>query len=305
MNAVLDPTAPGVPAMETSFRPRANLEAERRFSQVNPLVGVRGTFEEGFAGRSQVGVFVDGVEDQATGASTLVQAADFFQVSLTVGGERLNFAWSRVADYRRFLDPQNGVLTRSFVWQTAGRHLELRFDRLLSWDEPLLAYQRVCLRALDFSGAVEVATGVDFAREHEAFVPNHWHCNTPADLSGGAALEGRTKVSGCRLEAAFRVEVDGRVVPSAFETGKKYAGRRWVIPLEPGTTTTLEKTTALALGGRAAAGLADRRALSFAAAVEANRRVGPPVGLPDRVVRALDAPWTGDFRRLSRVIWPA
>lgn len=283
---------------ERGFHPDKARVSESLFSLANERMGLRGYFEEGYSGDSLVGAYLGGVYEELEAQKSykgvsdrvcfMVNTLDWLRLGIVVDGERLDLAVSRHRDFLRELDFRSGLLTRSFVWTTKGgpaapaKELELRFERFLSMGESELCYQRVTLKALDFSGVARIEAGLDFSPLHEVYGKNFWDVTAKAARKAGAAISGRSVSLGQRLRAAFDLRVGGGSGAIGYAEGERCAGAALEMELEEGEARTVEKVSALVSAPRDAcvsSGGLERRAeellaasASFEEALAANRR---------------------------------
>ena len=178
-------------------------------------MGVRGYFEEGYSGGGLLGSYLNGVFEEddihhpfvfkgmATRLTFLVNTVDWLHTRITLDGETLDLARSKISGFTRRLDLRAGTLTREFVWHVGEKRLKLRFLRFLSMASPRLAAQRVVFEPLNFSGPVEVASGLDFGVLQYSANANLWRTLRRARTDGTCAILAATKRSGHRVFSAF------------------------------------------------------------------------------------------------------
>lgn len=131
--------------------------SESLFSLGNEYSGVRGFFEEGGSFPSLVGTYYNGVieyglEDIPNAYKGIskrthftINSTNYLKISLEVGGERLDLGKAKHHGFLRRLSLRDGLLTRSFVWETRVGEVRLSFARLLSMECPHEAVQRIAL----------------------------------------------------------------------------------------------------------------------------------------------------------------
>ena len=193
--------------IETGFDPAYARIAESVFSLGNESIGVRGCFDEGGSVDSLRGSYINGVYDLAQiGRSYrgivdkvhfMIPAADWLNLSIYVDGEALDLGKVKYRNFKRILDMQAGTLTRSFVWETAsGKELELTFLRFLDMNHREHAYTRVTLTALNFSGSVEIQSGLSFSTVHEGRKTCFWNEIRRKATNHQLMIQARTTESG-------------------------------------------------------------------------------------------------------------
>ena len=156
--------------VEKGFDPAYSQVSESVFSLANETIGVRGCFDEGGSVDSLRGAYVNGVYEVEplprsyrgiiTSTHFLIPAADWLATDIALDGEHLDLGRVRFRNFRRELDMHSGVLSRSFIWQTAsGKELRLSFLRFMDMENRERTYQRVTLEPLNFSGELLFTAG--------------------------------------------------------------------------------------------------------------------------------------------------
>lgn len=189
--------------VEEGFDPAYSRVSESIFSLGNESMGVRGFFDEGGSVDSLRGSYNNGVYDmEYVGRSYcgivdkthfMIPSAEWLMTELCLDGERLDLGKVNFRDFRRELDMRCGTLTRSFVWQTAsGKEIRVSFLRFLDMVHRERAYQRITLEALNFSGDVQLGSGLSFSVTHEGRKACFWG-ETRQEISGNQlCLQSRT-----------------------------------------------------------------------------------------------------------------
>ena len=157
---------------ETRFPDEHVARAETFLALSNGYLGVRGTFEEGRPGLSP-GTFVNGFHESwpirhaeeayglARTGQTMVNVPDATVLRLYVDDEPLFLPVARLEEYERSLDLRTGTLTRHLVWSTpAGRHVDVRSSRLVSFDSRHLLAMQYRVELLDQAAPVVVSSQV-------------------------------------------------------------------------------------------------------------------------------------------------
>ncbi len=231
--------------IEEGFQPAYSEVAESVFSLGNEYMGIRGSFEEGYSGRSLRGSYFNGIyeeyrqrESGYRGISNIteymVNSVDYFCCRLELDGEILDLHRSRFRDFRRVLDLQSGILTRSFVWQREGKELEVCFERFLSMDKIRLGGQRISLKALDFSGSMQVSLLMDFTPLHISAGENQWECSEREADGTYLTITGTTKSTEQKVTAQARVFGD-LLAPEGW-VNEKQVGITGAVKLTQGET---------------------------------------------------------------------
>jgi trehalose/maltose hydrolase-like predicted phosphorylase len=160
----------------------------------------------------------------------------------------------RPADHRHVLDVRRATLTRTFRCRDdEGRVLGVEQVRLVHMDDPHLAALRTVFTAENWSGAVEIESGLDGevingnVHRYRALDGRHvTRVRTGAQEPWTIWLTCRTKTSDVGVALAARTVVAGRP-PAASELrpARRRAVHRLVVDLAPGLPVTVEKTVAL------------------------------------------------------------
>ncbi len=247
--------------IEEGFDPEHARVSESVFSLANETMGIRGCFDEGGTVDSLRGAYVNGVYDALPiGRSYrgiidhthfMIPSADWLMTSLTLDGETLDLGHSAYRDFRREMDFRTGTLTRSFVWQTkTGKELRLTFIRFLDMIHRERAYQRITMEALNFSGSIEVVTGLSFDVIHEGYQRCFWNGTRTETGEGTLMLQSRTVSSRQEVFVGANMNLPGK----AFTEGKKALLKGEVL-LEKGKSIQLDKRVVVLFNGHTGASL--------------------------------------------------
>ena len=131
--------------------------------QGNGYMGVRAAAEERYKGTER-GTLVAGTFDLAEGGNSpeLPASADVTAARVTADGREVRLDCGGHSGYLRELNLKNGLLRRSFRWESGdGIALECRFERFVSLEELHVMGERICLRVLEGSPVLAVETGID------------------------------------------------------------------------------------------------------------------------------------------------
>ncbi|HYT34239.1 MAG TPA: hypothetical protein VEL69_04340, partial [Ktedonobacteraceae bacterium] len=121
---------------EDTFNNTALLAQETVFTVGNGYFCTRGAFEEGYP-RATPATLLFGVFDAiAVGKEELANAPDWLPLQLFVNGERFRLDLGNVLAYRRTLDLQHGVLSRTVRWESpSGIRMKIAVERFTSLAE--------------------------------------------------------------------------------------------------------------------------------------------------------------------------
>jgi maltose phosphorylase len=220
------------------------------FSLANEHQGVRGFFDEGYSGRSLLGVYLSGIYEERFMEGTsykgisnrlafMVNTVNWIYTRLAVDGEALDLATSKFSGFRRELDFRTGELRREFIWETeSGKRLKLIFLRLLSMETKELACQQIRITPLNFSGKVTLTAGLDFSIPHRMFDKNFWNC---VRKENNAILSVSQNI-GHRLFVGMKVDADAEQIPIEAE---KFVGVRVKLEVVEGHEFVIGKSVML------------------------------------------------------------
>ncbi|GIP49815.1 maltose phosphorylase [Paenibacillus sp. J53TS2] len=242
--------------VEEGFDPGRNRVSESIFSLGNEYMGVRGYAEEGYSGDTLLGSYFNGLYEESPVTAHykgiikslrfMVNAVDWLHTRITLDGETLDLAESKFSGFRRELDFRTGIYTRELVWHTAGgKDVLLTFERLVSMKVSHLGAQRITLTPLNFSGMVQVRTGLNLAVIHEDQQRYYWKQlkQGEASVSSGAGISGilgETVNTGNRLFSGFRVDTSDAVSNQLVQE-ENYIGRELILSLQQGKRSVLDK----------------------------------------------------------------
>lgn len=243
--------------IEKGFNPQYARVSESVFALSNENLGVRGSFDEGGSVDSLRGAYTNGVYDLENLPRSyrgivdkthfMIPSADWLMSSISVDGEVLDLGKVNFSDFVRELDMRSGTLTRSFVWHLkTGKDLRLSFLRFLDMRHGERAYQRITLEALNFSGPVELMSGISFDVLHEGRNACFWG-DARIDLKGNScAVQSRTLLSGQEVFAAALWDVPGAC---RGKQQSKTASLETTLLLEKGKVLHLDKRVVILFDG--------------------------------------------------------
>ena len=174
---------------ETAFDVANNYRGETTFALSNGYFGTRGTFEEGYDFAEDTGLegnFIGGFYENGkvrygewnfgfpTDSQTMLNLPNCKLIRLWAEDERFDMTKGRIEEYRRSLELDKGLLTRTVVWRSpGGRRLRLETERLVSLTEKNLMAIRWRVTPLNFSGRLTVESSID------GDVENHTRTTNP------------------------------------------------------------------------------------------------------------------------------
>ncbi len=243
--------------IEKGFDNSRSRVSESIFSLGNESTGVRGSFDEGGSVDSLRGAYINGVYDMADIERSyrgivdkvhfMIPACDWLDTVIILDGEKLDLGVVKFEDFERELDMRTGILTRRFVWETAGgKRLEVRFERFLDMVNRERAYQRITFLPENFSGNITVKSGLSFETTHEGRQKCFWKEAVHKADGNRIMLKASTTRSGQEVFAAAAVDMSGNAVT---EYGEKTVRLSAGIRLGKGEVSTIEKRVVLLFDG--------------------------------------------------------
>ena len=163
---------------ELSYLPDQAPLHESLLTLGNGRIGVRGAHEEGavWSGTFQNDVFINGFYESepivypesaygfAKTNQFMVRVPNATPITFNIDGETFDPKLGQIQAYRRHLDLQTGVLTRSFEWVSPkGQHVRVQSERLVSLTHTHLMAQRysvTLLNALNGSSVIEIRSAI-------------------------------------------------------------------------------------------------------------------------------------------------
>jgi alpha,alpha-trehalose phosphorylase len=163
--------------VEEEFKPQYNLRNETIFALGNGYLGLRGNLEEGWSGPpgdTIEGTYINGFYESepipygeiaygyAERSQTMLNVTNGKVIRLFVGDEEFRMQNGAVSEYRRTLNLQTGILTRSLVWRSPrGKTVRLRIARLVALGQKHLAAIRYEVTPLDCDGTIRLVSLLD------------------------------------------------------------------------------------------------------------------------------------------------
>jgi len=238
--------------VEKGFHKEHARVSESIFSLGNEYMGVRGYFEEGCSGDTLLGSYLNGVyakydypphefKSMARYDCFMVNAVDWLYTRITLDGETLDPAKSKISGFVRTLDMKTGTLTRELTWKTPkGKQLKITFVRFLSMISASLGCQRIIFEGLNFSGTVKVVSGLDFAIIHENKNRNFWSCPKKGKTGELFSILGEVEGSGQRVFSCFRLTHE-KPLKLRMIKEDKFIGAAFSIKVKKGSAAAVDK----------------------------------------------------------------
>ncbi|MFT4219479.1 MAG: glycosyl hydrolase family 65 protein [Microbacterium sp.] len=246
-------------------RDKANA-SETLFTVGNGRMAARGTLEEGHRGAVS-GSYIAGVYDGHDSIVVdMVNVPDWIDTAVYANGTRLDVDTCTVVSHDRALDIAGGVLWRSTVFEDAdGRRTRLDSLRTASMADRDIAVVRVEATPLNYSGELEVVTGIDGDRFNMEALPVYpkgrtftteqkwakWarsrHLATQSTGGADGTLTLATRTLGSGIDLAFATVAEVSPAPSRAEVVRSADAvrQRTVSSVAEGETVRLDKIVAV------------------------------------------------------------
>ncbi len=188
--------------IETRFEPERGRDSESIFALGNGMMGQRANFEETFSGDTLQGSYVAGIyypDKTVVGwwkngypeyFAKVPNAPSWTGIIVRIDGEELDLAHCSVKSFRRELDMQDGVLTRSFTAaMPSGKLATVTARRFLSMSEPEKAAIKYAVKITGGSGKLEIISwlNADVRNEDANYDEKFWE-NESAENDGNRAV---------------------------------------------------------------------------------------------------------------------
>jgi maltose phosphorylase len=160
--------------VEEGFHPERQRESESIFSIGNGYMGQRANFEEHFSGDSLQGNYIAGVyypDKTRVGwwkngypeyFAKVLNAPSWIGIDVSIDGNAIDLATSKISSFRRILNMKEGYLERSFRITVSGnKTIEINSRRFLSMAEPDLGIIRYIIKSVDFEGTLDYTVSID------------------------------------------------------------------------------------------------------------------------------------------------
>ncbi len=256
--------------VEEGFDPAKARLAESIFSVANEFMCVRGYFEEGYSGDHLLGSYFSQLYDMMdikypqkfkgfiTEGATMINAVDWLYTRITLDGEELDLAKVKFSDFKRTLDLRTATLKREFVWTSSqNKQLRITFIRFTDMVNTALGCQKVIFEPLNFSGEIQICSGLDFDTIYELAAGwdqtqgtgssseknsdlNFWTCERKEKVGDIFAIQAGTRRSGIQLFSGFRLDSNQAIQTETVE-GEKFIGAEFILKLTQNQAASFEK----------------------------------------------------------------
>lgn len=163
--------------IEEKFNPEINAENETIFALSNGFIGMRGTFEEGYAGDPEQTIdgtylngfyetdiirYPEGAYGYAKTNQTMLNVTNSRYIKLYIDDELFHMFCPGVQEYRRELDLKKGFTKREVTWQTkTGKRVKVDITRVVPLKHQHLAAIEFKVTPLNFSGKITLISALD------------------------------------------------------------------------------------------------------------------------------------------------
>lgn len=246
--------------IEEGFHPELNREAESIFSLGNGYMGQRANFEEHYSGDSLPGSYVAGIyypDKTRVGwwkngypeyFAKVLNAPKWTGADISIEGQPLDLAVSKIKSFRRALNMKEGYLDRSFTWHhSKGKNIEIKTRRFLSMADPDLGIIRYMIKPLDFNGTVEfnVYLDGDVRNEDTNYGEKFWKDVFNHAEEGTGIITSATLKTDFHVSAGMRyiIQKNGKTVKTSpkVTSGDGYASNTIIVNFKHGDEIVLYK----------------------------------------------------------------
>lgn len=249
--------------IEEGFRPEYNRISESIFSIGNGRMGQRANFEEIYSGDSLQGAYIAGIyypDKTRVGwwkngypeyFAKIINSTNWIGINISVNGQELDLANAKILAFRRELDMQHGLLSRSFEAELPnGNRVAVSAKRYVSIDDTELGAIRYTVKALNFSGKITVSPYLngDVKNEDANYDEKFW-MEVQKEISNNEGyLTLETLKTKFRVTTGmwFRILKNNQPVSSEISSTEreKYVEACQKINVEKGDEITIEKLAA-------------------------------------------------------------
>ena len=145
---------------ESEFNLENLAKFESLFSLGNGYMGLRAATEEKYTGETR-GFYIAGIFDEFPGEVTeMPNLPDWINTEVYINEEKFQSNKGKIYEYNRQLNLKEGLLTRSFIWESPqGAMIEFFFERFISMDNLHLGLAKIDIKPLNFSGEIKIISG--------------------------------------------------------------------------------------------------------------------------------------------------
>jgi maltose phosphorylase len=249
--------------IEKDFSPEFNRISESIFSIGNGRMGQRANFEEKYSGDFLQGAYIAGIyypDKTRVGwwkngypeyFAKIINSTNWIGINISVNGQELDLAKTKIFAFKRELDMQHGMLSRSFEAELPnGNRVAVNAQRFVSIDDTEIGAIRYKIKPLNFSGELTVSPYLDgdVKNEDSNYDEKFW-VEIKKEISkneGYLALE--TLKTKFQVTTGMWFQILKNNQPVAVEIfnaeHEKYVEATQIIKVEKGDEVTIEKLAA-------------------------------------------------------------
>lgn len=250
--------------IEEGFNPHHNKIAESVFSIGNGRMGQRANFEETYSGETLQGSYVAGVyypDKTRVGwwkngypeyFAKVLNAPSWIGIRVTVAGQELDLAKCKVDQFKRVLDMQTGLLSRSFTATFPdGKQVQIESKRFCSMAKGELGAIRYSITPVNFSSAASILLDVDAdVRNMDSnYDEKFWDEVHKHSVEGECIVTAQTKKTFFHVCTGIRysIQEEGKETDIKVTTGlrEKYASNSVELNLNQGKQLVIYKYAAV------------------------------------------------------------
>jgi len=250
--------------IEEGFNPHHNKISESVFSIGNGRMGQRANFEEEYSGETLQGSYVAGVyypDKTRVGwwkngypeyFAKVLNAPSWIGIHISIENQKLDLAKCKVEDFRRVLDMQSGLLSRSFTATFPdGKIVKVKSDRFCSMAQGEVGAIRYSITPVNFSASAvfSIAVDADVVNKDSNYDEKFWEEVYKKASDGEAVVISQTKKTAFQICTAIRYTIleDGAKVSGRVnnEERDKYAGNVVQVELHEGKEVVVYKYAAV------------------------------------------------------------
>lgn len=244
--------------IEEGFDPAFHEAAESIFSIGNGKMGQRAMFEEKYSGKSLQGSYVAGVyypDKTRVGwwkngypeyFAKVLNSPNWIGMDIIIDGESMDLFNNRPSNFKRVLDMKEGLLQRSFSYETStGKKFDVFVERFMSREDDEIACIRYQIKAHE-NAAVKWNALIDsYVKNKDSnYDEIFWSRVKEKHSSDYALLRSKTNKLNFEVCEGFKVrlDVDGNEIQSTtYSSAEWKAQSSSSIQFEKGKTYTFEK----------------------------------------------------------------
>lgn len=163
--------------VENEFNPKNNFVNETLFATGNGYIGIRGNFEEGYAGPNGTGlegIYINGFYDSevikygeiaygyAENSQTMLNVTNSKIIKLYIENEEFDMLKGEILSYERSLDLKEGILRRNLIWKSPkGKEVRISIERLVSLKRKHITSIHYEVTPINFSGEIKIISALD------------------------------------------------------------------------------------------------------------------------------------------------